>query len=110
MKVGDLQLGGIYRLSKNPLVGYRVASTPMEEASRLALYILKKREIERGEFSALAHESAEALIYLGTKMTYGGRNGDQVVNEYVHHFVRPNGKRVYIYGNHIKHIQPFTRG
>ncbi len=109
MKVGDLQVGGIYRLSRNPLVGYRVASTPMEEASRLALYILKKREIERGEFSALAHESAEALIYLGTKMTYGGRNGDQVVEERVHHFVRPSGKRVYVYGNHINTFSHYSR-
>ena len=109
MKVGDLQVGGLYRLSRNPLVGVRVASTPMEEASRLALYILKKKEIEGGLCGPRAHESREALIYLGTKMAYGGRNGDQVTRERVHHFVRPNGKRVYIYGNHIKHIQPFTR-
>jgi len=109
MKVGDLELGGLYRLSRNPLVGVTVASTPMEEASRLALYVQKKKEIESGLCGPRAHESAEALVYLGTRMAYGGRNGDQVKHERVHHFARPNGKRVYVYGDHIKHIQPFTR-
>jgi len=112
VKVGDLQVGSIYRLSNDPRVSYRMAPTPLEEASRLALYVLKNRRVSnataRGEHPA-AHWQ-EALIYLGPKMVYGGLNGDQTIVEKVHHFVRPNGKRLYIYGEHIKHIMPFTQG
>ncbi len=106
MKVGDLQIGGIYRLSHDPRVGYRTAPTPMEEASRLALFVLKRKK----RWSQLASEMPEPLIYVGPKMVYGGKNGDSVINEKAHHFVRPNGKRLYIYGEHIKHILPFTQG
>jgi hypothetical protein len=85
-----------------------MGKTPLEEASRLSLYILKKPH--HGDCLALSGLQSEPWIYVGPKMVYGGRNGDQVVHEKVHHFIRPNGKRVYIYGNHIKHIQPFTHG
>ena len=107
MKVGDLQVGGIYRLSYDPRVGYRMASTPMEEASRLALFMLKRKHARPDR---PASEMPEPLIYVGPKMVYGGKNGDMVVHDKAHHFVRPNGKRLYIYGEHIKHILPFTRG
>jgi len=107
MKVGDLEVGGIYRLSHDPRVGYQTAPTPMEEASRLALFVLKRKHTR---YDKPANEMREPLIYVGPKMVYGGKNGDLVINEKVHHFVRPNGKRLYIYGEHIKHILPFTQG
>jgi hypothetical protein len=107
VKVGDLQVGSIYRLSNDPRVSYRMAPTPLEEASRLALYILKRGRRSYDRHAANWHEP---LIYLGHKMVYGGSNGDKAQVEKVHHFVRPNGKRLYIYGEHIKHIMPFTQG
>ena len=107
MKVSELQVGSIYRLSKDPRVNYRMAPTPLEEASRLALFVLKRNaRQQRGEHPA-THWS-EPLIYLGPRMVYGGKNGDGVITEKVHHFARLNGKRLYIYGEHIKHIIPFT--
>ena len=107
MKVGDLQVGAIYKLTSDPRVSYRMAPTPLEEASRLALYILKRGQ--RSSDGRAVHWS-EPLIYLGNKMVYCGLNGDKAITEKVHHFVRPNGKRLYIYGEHIKHIMPFTQG
>ena len=108
MKVNDLQIGAIYRLSTDPRISYRLAPTPLEEASRLALYILKRKH--RRSTDKVASSMSDPLIYLGPKMVYGGKNGAKVATEKVHHFVRPNGKRIYIYGEHIKHIMPFTRG
>ena len=107
MKVGDLEVGGIYRLSHDPRIGYRTAPTPMKEASRLALFVLNRKQ---DRYDKPASEMPEPLIYVGPKMVYGGKNGDTVINEKTHHFVRPNGKRLYIYGEHIKHILPFTQG
>ena len=85
MKVGDLEVGGIYRLSHDPRIGYRTAPTPMKEASRLALFVLNRKQ---DRYDKPASEMPEPLLY----------------------FVRPNGKRLYIYGEHIKHILPFTQG
>ena len=107
MKVGDLQIGAIYRLSTDRRVSYRMGPTPLEEASRLALHILKKKD---SAFTRPARTMTEPLIYLGPKMVYGGMNGDKAAVEKAHRFVRPNGKRLYIYGEHIKHIMPFTQG
>ena len=107
MKVSDLQVGAIYRLSTDPRVGYRVGPTPLEEASRLALFVLKRKH--RRTTDKVASSMSDPLIYLGTKMVYGGLNGDKTIKEKVHHFVRSNGKRIYIYGEHIKHIMPFTQ-
>lgn len=106
MKVSDMEVGQIYKVSADPRVTCRMGSSPKEEASRLALYILDKKNRRRGEYAASS--ICEPLIYLGPKIVYGGKNGDVTVEERVHHFVRPNGKRIYIYGDHIKHIQPFT--
>ena len=86
MKVGDLEVGRLYKISGDGRIGHRVGATPWPPM-----------------------DNSEPWIYLGPKMVYGGKNGDQVVTERVHHFVRPNGKRIYIYGEHIKHIRPFTR-
>ena len=107
MKVGDLQLGGIYRLTADHRIGYRTAPTPLEEAHRLALFVLRRNH---NKCDKSASEMPEPLIYVGPKMVYGGKNGDAAITEKAHHFVRPNGKRLYIYGDHIKHIRPFTRG
>jgi len=107
MKVGDLEVGRLYKISGDGRIGHRVGATPMEEASRLALFILTKKNKRDATWPPM--DNSEPWIYLGPKMVYGGKNGDQVVTERVHHFVRPNGKRIYIYGEHIKHIRPFTR-
>ena len=107
MKVGDLQLGAIYRLTREPNIGYRIGPTPMEEASRLALFVLKKNY--HSSDRRASQIPVEPLIYVGPKMVYGGMNGNQTVTESAHRFVRPNGKRLYIYGEHIKHIMPFTQ-
>jgi len=109
MRVSNLQVGGIYRLSNKPNIGYRIAPTPMEEASRLALFVLKKNRARSAEDRQASHIPVEPLIYVGSKMVYGGMNGNQSVTESAHGFVRPNGKRLYIYGEHIKHIMPFTQ-
>ena len=108
MKVNDLQLGCLYRISGDGRLGHRMGATPMEEASRLALFILTKKNKRDAMWPMI--DDAEPWIYLGPKMVYGGKNGTEVVTEKVHHFVRPNGKRIYIYGEHIKHIRPFTQG
>ena len=109
VKVGDLQVGCLYRMSSDPRVGYRFGATPLEEASRLALFVLK-RNSRQNAHKVPDSRAAEPWVYLGTKMVYGGLNGDKAIMEKVHHFVRPNGKRIYIYGEHIKHIKPFTQG
>ena len=85
----------------------RTAPTPLEEAHRLALFVLRRNH---NKCDKSASEMPEPLIYIGPKMVYGGINGDTAITEKAHHFVRPNGKRLYIYGDHIKHIRPFTRG
>ena len=108
MKVRDLAPGDLYRITHDSRIGGNVGKAPMEEASRLSLYILKK--VWHGTGFGLSDLQGEPWIYVGPKMVYGGRNGDQVVTEKVHHFVRPNGKRLYIYGEHIQHIRPFTQG
>ena len=112
MKVSDLIPGNIYRTSDDPRLVASVGPTPLEEASRLALYILSKTENKHRTLGWLAQNKwkPEALVYLGPKLVYGGMNGDQAKIEKVHHFVRPNGKRLYIYGEHMKHIIPFTKG
>ena len=107
MKVGDLAFGDLYRLTYDDRVAGHMGKTPLEKASRLWLKILKKPH--HGTCLALSGLQGEPWIYVGPKMVYGGRNGDQVVHEKAHHFVRPNGQRLYIYGNHMKHIRPFTR-
>ena len=94
-------------MSEDTRVGYKFSSTPMEEASRLALFIMSRknkgnRVPDKGR--------TEPWIYIGPKMVYGGRNGTKVVTEKVHNFIRPNGRRIYIYGEHIKHMKPFTQG
>ena len=110
MKVSDLQVGLIYRITDDPRIGGTMGATPLEEASRLALYVLRKHAQVSPVFAKPGSTwSHEALIYLGPKRVYGGMNGDAAHYERVHHFVRPNGKRLYIYGQHIKHIRPFTR-
>jgi hypothetical protein len=108
VKVGDLQLGCLYKIADDGRIGHRIGATPMEEANRLALFILTKKNKRDATWPPM--NNSEPLIYLGPKMAYGGMNGDQVAVEKVHHFVRPNGKRLYIYGEHIKHIMPFTQG
>ena len=115
MKVADLVPGELYSISSDKLLTGQIGSTPMEEASRLALYLLKKKDASRRR--AMDQEwsdpacilKGEPWIYLGQREVYGGRNGDQVVYDKVHHFIRPNGKRLYIYGEHIKHMKPFTQ-
>ena len=111
MKVTDLKRGELYRISDNPRLASRVRPTPMEEASRIALYLLSKAEskYQRAQHMFPDKWKPEALLYLGPKLVYGGVNGDKAKVEKVHHFVRPNGKRLYIYGEHIKHIFPFTK-
>ncbi|MEC8977608.1 MAG: hypothetical protein VYC40_01695 [Pseudomonadota bacterium] len=108
MKVSDLKIGGLYGMSRDPRIGYRFGATPLEEASRLALYVLDRKK-KQDKINPVPSKMTEAWIYLGPKMVYGGRNGNQAVTEKVHHFVRPNGKRIYIYGEHIKHMKPFTQ-
>ena len=108
MKVSNLEIGGLYRMSSDPRIGYMIGATPLEEASRLALFVLSRNSKRHGAHPVPSRMS-EAWIYLGPKMVYGGKNGDQAVTEKVHHFVRPNGKRIYIYGEHIKHMKPFTQ-
>ena len=108
MKVGDLQVGCLYKIADDGRIGHRIGATPMEEANRLALFVLTKKN--KRDASRTPMDNSEPWIYLGPKMVYGGKNGDGVVTEKVHHFVRPNGKRIYIYGEHIKHIRPFTQG
>ena len=110
MKVGDLKKGCIYRLSTDPRVGYQMAPTPKEEAMRLALYVLKRNMRETWLAAKNARCANEPLVYLGPTMVYGGSNGNKTTTEKVHYFVRPNGKRLYIYGEHIQHIMPFTQG
>ena len=114
MKVDDLIPGNIYRISDNPRLVARVGPTPLEEASRLALYVLGKTENKHRTLGWLAQNKwkPEALIYLGPKLVYGGVDGDnwKAKIEKVHHFIRPNGKRLYIYGEHMKHIILFTKG
>ena len=112
MKVDDLIPGNIYRISDNPRLVARVGPTPLEEASRLALYVLGKTENKHRTLGWLVQNKwkPEALIYLGPKLVYGGVDGDKAKIEKVHHFIRPNGKRLYIYGEHMKHIIPFTKG
>ena len=56
----------------------------------------------------MAEEMQEPLIYLGRKRVYGGMNGSAAKFDNAHHFVRPSGRRIYIYGHHIKYITPFT--
>ena len=82
----------------------------MEEASRIALYLLSKAEskYQRAQHMFPDKWKPEALLYLGKRLVYGGVNGDKAKIEKVYHFVRPNGKRLYIYGEHMKHIIPFT--
>ena len=106
MRVKDLAPGDLYRIAHDDRIGGRVGTTPLEQASRLSLYILKK--VWHGTGLGIEELQGEPWVYVGPKMVYGGRNGDQVIREKVHHFVRPNGKRLYIYGNHVKHIKPFT--
>jgi len=111
VKVGDLQIGSLYRLSNDERVGFVAGATPVEEASRLALYVLKKHaRVAPVDPKMASAWSAEALIYLGPKQVYGGTNGDSVKYVKMHHFIRQNGKRLYISGQHIKHIMPFTQG
>ena len=106
MKVVDLERGELYRISDNPRLASRFGPTPMEEASRIALYLLSKAEskYQRAQHMFPDKWKPEALLYLGPRLV----NGDKAKVEKVHHFVRPNGKRLYIYGEHIKHIFPFT--
>ena len=106
MKVGDLKKGCIYRLSTDSRIGYHMAPTPKEAAMRLALYVMKRNM----HLAYNARTITEPLIYLGPRMVYGGSNGSKTITERVHYFVRPNGKRLYIYGEHIQHIMPFTQG
>ena len=112
MKVIDLKHGELYRISDNPRLASRIRPTPMEEASRIALYLLSKAEskYQRAQHVFPDKWKPEALLYLGPKLVYGGVNGDKAKVEKVHHFVRPNGKRLYIYGEHMKHIITFTMG
>ena len=112
MKVDDLKHGELYCISDNPRLVARVGPTPLEEASRLALYVLGKTENKHRTLGWLVQNKwkPEALIYLGPKLVYGGVDGDKAKIEKVHHFIRPNGKRLYIYGEHMKHIIPFTKG
>ena len=108
MKVADLKYGELYRISDNPRLAGKIGPTPLEEASRLALYVVKKSNYRRAQDQFPDKWKPEALLYLGSKMVYGGVNGDKAKVEKVHHFIRPNGKRLYIYGEHVKHIIPFT--
>ena len=111
MKVSELKIGSLYTLSSDNRVGFILGATPIEEASRLALYVLRKNaQVTPVDPKMASTWSAEALIYLGAKQVYGGRNGESVKYVKMHHFVRQNGKRLYISGQHIKHITPFTQG
>ena len=111
MKVSELNIGSLYRLSNDKRVGFVTGATPIEEASRLALDVLKRNAQVAPVGPKMASAwSTEALIYLGAKQVYGGLNGDSVKYVRMHHFVRQNGKRLYISGQHIKHIMPFTQG
>jgi len=107
VKVRDLISGDLYRITHDHRIGGRVGKTPLEEASRLSLYVLKRAF--HGTAIGLQGLQDEPWVYIGPKKVYGGMNGDTARYERVHHFVRPNGKRLYIYGQHIRHIRPFTR-
>lgn len=110
MKVDELEEGALYRVKVIDKLGVKMGATPLEEASRLSLYMLTNNQIRnRKHYNyRLAEEMQEPLVYLGRKRVYGGMNGNTTKFENVHHFVRPNGSRVYIYGHHIKYITPFT--
>tara|TARA_R110002074_G_scaffold175687_2_gene339138 strand:+ start:70 stop:405 length:336 start_codon:yes stop_codon:yes gene_type:complete len=111
MKVSELKIGLLYRLSNDKRVGFTMGATPVEEASRLALYVLRRNAMVAPVDPKLASTwNKEALIYLGPKQVYGGMNGDVAHYMRMHHFVRQSGKRLYISGQHIKHIMPFTQG
>ena len=107
MKVADLKLGYLYKIADDGRLGHSVGATPLEEAHRLALFVLTRKNKRCATLPMM--DNSEPWIYLGPKMVYGGKNGDGVVTEKVHHFVRPNGKRIYIYGEHIRHMKPFTQ-
>jgi hypothetical protein len=119
VKVTDLVAGDLYNITPDKILTGKMGSTPLEEASRLALYVLKRKhqnwlQVGNGPIQAYPMDPAvrlqgEPWVYLGPRKVYGGMNGDKTHYERVHHFVRPNGKRLYIYGQHIKHIRPFTR-
>ena len=106
MKVNELQLGYLYKIVDDERIGHNIGATPLEEAHRLALFVLSRKNKKHATLPMI--DNSEPWIYLGPKMVYGGKNGNEVITEKVHHFVRPNGKRIYIYGEHIKHIKPFT--
>ena len=111
MKVSELKIGSLYTLSSDERVGFVTGATPVEEASRLALYVLKKHaRVAPVDPKMASSWNAEALIYLGPRQVYGGMNGDRTHYIKMHHFVRQNGKRLYVAGQHIKHIRPFTQG
>ena len=97
-------------MSEDTRIGYKFSSTPLEEASRLALYVMSRKNRAKVTEAIPDTRRAEPWIYIGPKMVYGGRNGNKVITEKVHNFIRPNGKRIYIYGEHIKHMKPFTQG
>jgi hypothetical protein len=119
VRVKDLIPGDLYNITHNKVLTGKMGPTPLEEASRLALHVLKRKhdnwlQIGNGPIRAYPTDPAvklqgEPWVYLGPRQVYGGMNGDKTHYEKVHHFVRPNGKRLYIYGEHIKHITPFTR-
>tara|TARA_R110000824_G_scaffold187995_3_gene369323 strand:+ start:1765 stop:2100 length:336 start_codon:yes stop_codon:yes gene_type:complete len=110
MKVSQLKVGSLYRVTDDTRVGGTMGATPVEEASRLALYVLRRNaQVCPVDPKPTSTWSAEALIYLGPKQVYGGMNGDVAHYVRMHHFVRQSGRRLYIAGQHIKHIRPFTR-
>ena len=110
MKVKELQEGALYRVKPIDKLGVSVGATPLEEASRISLYMLTQNQIKHREDYKyrMAEEMQEPLIYLGRKRVYGGMNGSAAKFDNAHHFVRPSGRRIYIYGHHIKYIAPFT--
>ena len=68
MKVADLNVGSLYRLSNDKRVGFVMGATPVEEASRLALYVLRRNaQVAPVDPKMASTWSAEALIYLGAK-------------------------------------------
>ena len=100
MKVKDLVVGDLYHIDPNPCVYARVGRTGW-------LQLHKHTSGEWGIDLSLSACPKNIMVYLGRITSRIVTVEDHPVRETAHSFAM--GERmIYVYGEHVRHILPFT--
>jgi len=112
MKVGKLKAGDLYRIAPDPRIQAKtelISSYHHPGESFIWMRIFKSINVsEPVKQSKRAIEAKEPMIYMGPVTIRTGSNKDHDFYAKAHAFVFTTGWRVFVRGEHIRYIIPFT--